>query len=306
LTLLLAGGAAAGPAWAGPAGGTAVYEHDGTGERLLLDAPARGAAFFNLRDFARGCVLWNCTTWDNTVSSFSVRSFGSITLFAGADATGDCYTYVNNTDAPRSFNTSQLSVAFTSASPASATGTWNDLASSVIVTTAAATPAAATRCPVIANGTLATGFDQEPTDRLLWPWQSEGAAAKGINIRGGVAQTGWNNAWIRTSGTGWNAISRQDLQLRPKMGYVIRAWVQTSPNLRNGHMGLRPAGSVVPYRGVAFGASPPGQYRLIELRLPARQVGYTFFLGYWGQHGEDSWVRIDNISVQQDDLASLT
>lgn len=306
LLLSVAGVAVAGPAHAAEGVIGTLYVHSFDGDKLDLTAPSNGSTPYELRNYIHGCGLFlvGCLTWDETVSSLTVRSYGKVTLFDGPAQTGNCITFTNHAPFTRSFDITRFPVALTAATPALDGAIWNDRTSSVIATYGAVTPPAAARCPVEGDILPGMGFEDMPGTGLVQPWQAEGTGAKGINYHAGTAQTGWNNAWIRTGGTGWNSIKRQDVQLTPGFGYRVRAWVRTSPNFRDGYMGLRPAGSPTPFREVRFAASPAGQYTLIEVRLRAVQYHYTFFLGYWAPSG-DSWVRIDNISIQHDDRAEL-
>jgi hypothetical protein len=121
-------------------------------------------------------------------------------------------------------------------------------------------------------------------------WVAEGHA--GADIAKNNSLTGRNNAWIRNR-SGWNGM-RQRLRLTPNRNYVIRAYVRTSSNFKEGYFGIRHANQAV-LSEVKFG--PKSQYQQLTVNFrTGNATEYNIFTGFWGP-GEDAWVQVDNVSL---------
>ncbi len=79
-------------------------------------------------------------------------------------------------------------------------------------------------------------FKEQSRERVGIPWNVEGKA--GIYRQRGLSYRGDNNAWARNT-TGWNGIFHYPTLLTAGVNYTLKAFVQTSGNVRDGYFGFR-------------------------------------------------------------------
>ncbi|MFG2056375.1 carbohydrate binding domain-containing protein [Micromonospora sp. NPDC048930] len=127
-------------------------------------------------------------------------------------------------------------------------------------------------------------------------WDFEGAAYHGVDRNLGFAHSGQNNAWIRTSGTGWSAIS-QAVPVVPGRTYTFASWVRSSSALTDGRFGVRlgPDGSEVLGES-RFGATADYTERSVQVTVPAGVTSLTVYAGFVAP-GTDTWIQIDDVTI---------
>jgi hypothetical protein len=144
------------------------------------------------------------------------------------------------------------------------------------------------------------GYEWQHSPTIVTPWFTEGPDTKGLNVSRGLARTGANNAWIRTSSQNWNAIL-QTIPVDPNRNYVLRGFVRTSghgngADVNTAFFGVRMSGIWPPIEQ-HFGPSPAGQYQQITQPFnPGNRTSVTVFCGFWGL-GTDGWIQVDDLSV---------
>lgn len=128
-------------------------------------------------------------------------------------------------------------------------------------------------------------------------WSFEGTAAHGIDAGLGFAHSGTNNGWIRTSGTGWSALTQQ-VPVTPGRTYTFAAWVRSSPSLTDGRFGVRvgPLGST-PLGEARFGATPDYTQQQVTVTVPAGTNAVTVYMGFVAP-GTDTYIQVDDIDLQ--------
>ena len=136
------------------------------------------------------------------------------------------------------------------------------------------------------------GFERQPYRSVSSPWNVEGPDHKGIDIRLGYANSGANNAFIRTGSHNWNAIT-QNVSLRPYTWYRMRVFLRTSSVFGAGYLGVRGAANGLAER--PFGVVNGYQEHTIDFSTGANGT-VTPFLGYWAP-GTDSWVQMDDFAI---------
>ncbi|GAB1644009.1 hypothetical protein KRMM14A1259_44320 [Krasilnikovia sp. MM14-A1259] len=150
------------------------------------------------------------------------------------------------------------------------------------------------------DGVLDGGFEWQGSRAIGVPWTTEGPDAKGVDVGLGLARSGTNNAWIRTSSRNWNAVL-QTIPVDPNRNYVLRGWVRTSghgagADVNTAFFGVRLSGMWPPAEQ-HFGPSPAGQYQqIVQPFNPGDRTSVTVFCGFWGM-GQDGWIQIDELSV---------
>jgi hypothetical protein len=138
------------------------------------------------------------------------------------------------------------------------------------------------------------GFENQRSPTISAPWLREGQGFKGIDIAKGLASTGSNNAFIRTTAHEWNAVT-QVLTVRPNTRYLVEAMVRTSGNMHDGYFGVRtvPDNTIIKER--KYGPLP--KYTRLVVDVPSgNRTQLLLFVGYWAT-GEDSWIQIDDVHV---------
>jgi hypothetical protein len=134
-------------------------------------------------------------------------------------------------------------------------------------------------------------FEAQRRGTVSAPWVGEGAA--GIDIARSLSHHGSNNAWARNT-TGWNAI-RQPVRLSEGVTYTLKAFVRTSPNVRDAYFGFRDAAQR-PVSEIKFGPLPA--YRELRVRFrPNRTGSYNVFTGLWALN-QDSWIQVDYVRLE--------
>lgn len=139
------------------------------------------------------------------------------------------------------------------------------------------------------------GFEEQLSNTLNAPWASEGDGARGVD-RGvtGFAHGGANNAWMRTSAAGWNAI-KQTVHVTPNTNYRLTGWVQTSSNLSGGYFGVRVGTSGTVLAETPYGAQPGYTQLTVDFNSGANST-LTLFSGFHATGG-DTWLRLDDLRV---------
>jgi hypothetical protein len=137
-------------------------------------------------------------------------------------------------------------------------------------------------------------FENQTTNAVSPPWAVQGPDGHGIDRGLGLAHSGANNAWIRTSTTNWNAIT-QLVPVAPNTNYVLTGWIRTSGNLADGYFGVRPGSSTSPFAETHFGIAN-AYTRLSVAFTSGSNTSVTVFGGYWAPGG-DSWLQLDDISL---------
>ena len=74
------------------------------------------------------------------------------------------------------------------------------------------------------------GFELQTTATLSVPWVADGGPVFGVDLNASRARTGQNNAFISTSGAGFNAI-KQLVSVKPNTNYRLLMWIRTSDNI---------------------------------------------------------------------------
>ncbi|GII64026.1 hypothetical protein Skr01_41110 [Sphaerisporangium krabiense] len=139
------------------------------------------------------------------------------------------------------------------------------------------------------------GFERQTSGAVSWPWATEGPDSKGIDLNRGFAHTFRNNAFIRTSGRNWNALTQQ-IAVRRNTDYVVRGFIRTTANINTAFFGVRLPGMWPPTE-VHFGPTPGGGYQLVEKPFNSLNNDVvTVFAGFWGV-GADGWMQMDDIAV---------
>ncbi len=137
-------------------------------------------------------------------------------------------------------------------------------------------------------------FEEQGSGTLGAPWGAEGTGDKGVDRGAGLAHSGANNAWIRTSAAGWNAIT-QVVPVTPNTNYRLTGWVQSAPNLTGGYFGVRPGTSGTPLAEATF----TGNMSYVPLTVDFNSGASTSMTVYAGFHdtGSDTWLRVDDVQV---------
>jgi hypothetical protein len=143
-------------------------------------------------------------------------------------------------------------------------------------------------------------FETQTSSQLSSNWGEEGTAPRGVDLNRGYAHNGANNAWIRGTGTGWNAIT-QTWALGPNFDFRYTGWVRTSSNVQNGYFGVRNgSGQIV--GEVKFGPVVGDYTRLaVSFRTSNHWDAYTMYVGFW-LPGPDAWIQIDDLWLTNGDV----
>ncbi|MCA1654926.1 MAG: DUF4185 domain-containing protein [Pseudonocardiaceae bacterium] len=138
-------------------------------------------------------------------------------------------------------------------------------------------------------------FEAQPTTVVSSPWEVEGPGPdpKGIDRGLGFAQHGANNAFIRTTGTAFNAI-KQTVPVRANTNYRLTGWVRDSGNFPDGFFGVRNAAGGV-HAERRYGALPGYTLLTVDFNSGANTT-MTVFAGFWAP-GADAWVQVDNLNL---------
>ena len=127
-------------------------------------------------------------------------------------------------------------------------------------------------------------------------WGFEGTANHGVDRGLGFAHSGTNNGWIRTSGTGWSALT-QRVPVTPGGTYTVSTWVRSSPSLTDGRFGVRlgELGSTI-LGEARFGATPDYTRQEVTVTVPAGVSAVTVYTGFVAP-GTDTWIQVDDVTV---------
>jgi hypothetical protein len=104
---------------------------------------------------------------------------------------------------------------------------------------------------------------------------------------------------------GWHGI-RQSVSLLANKGYALTAFVRTSRNMRDGHLGVRGAGLPKPV-DMQFG--PHTDRSMVRVMFtPAKAGNYDVFVGFWVVDKESSmevdFVRLEPLSAGCSDVVT--
>jgi hypothetical protein len=138
------------------------------------------------------------------------------------------------------------------------------------------------------------GFESQTTNTPTAPWGAEGPDSKGVDRGLGFTHTGANNGWVRTSSTSWNAIT-QVISVTPSTNYTLTGWLTGSSNVAGGFFGVRTTGGTV-ISEAAFGSLPSYTQKTVSFNSGSN-TSVIVYAGFWGP-GADSWIRVDDVSVQ--------
>ncbi|WP_432940634.1 DUF4185 domain-containing protein [Kribbella sp. CA-253562] len=129
-------------------------------------------------------------------------------------------------------------------------------------------------------------------------WLSEGPAANGVDRGLGFAHSGANNGWIRTSGTGWSALT-QKVPVVPGTRYTFGSWINASAGLPagQGRFGVRLGADGSTVLGEkTFGPSTGYVRHEVAVTIPAGVYEVTAYAGFDGP-GTDTWIQVDDFTV---------
>lgn len=126
-------------------------------------------------------------------------------------------------------------------------------------------------------------------------WSFEGTAGHGVDRGLGFAHTGANNGWIRTSGTGFSALT-QEVPVTPGKTYTFSVWTQGSPGVTGGKIGVRAGTQVI--GSTAIAVSQGYTQHQVTVTAPAGARTLTPFIGFDG-NGTDQWLQIDDVAVAE-------
>ncbi len=151
-----------------------------------------------------------------------------------------------------------------------------------------------------------SGFEQQGSSNIGWPFLTEGTSLKGIDLNLGLAHTGQNDAWMRTSAASqWNAVT-QVVAVQPNTYYQLQGSTETSPGFGAGYMGVRDVTTNQPFAQLGFvpsacSTASPSCYsqNAIAFNSGAR-TSVRLFAGYWSPpYAGDTWVRVDDLKLSQ-------
>jgi hypothetical protein len=129
-------------------------------------------------------------------------------------------------------------------------------------------------------------------------WSFEGTAANGVDRGLGFAHSGSNNGWIRTSGTGWSALT-QKVPVSPGAEYTFGAWINASAALgaNAGRFGIRLGAAGTTVLGEqTFGAANGYVHHEVTVTIPAGVNEVTLYAGFTAP-GTDTWIQLDDFTV---------
>lgn len=125
-------------------------------------------------------------------------------------------------------------------------------------------------------------------------WGFTGTAGHGVDRGLGFAHSGKNNAWIRTSGTGFSAI-HQDVPVTGGKTYTVSTWARTSPGTQGGKLSVS-AGSTV-LGSTAIPVSNEYTKYTVKVQAPADATTLRVSIGFDG-NGTDQWLQIDDVGFE--------
>ena len=138
------------------------------------------------------------------------------------------------------------------------------------------------------------GFEIQSSGSVESPWRTEGSASTGVDRDLGFAHSGGNNAYIRTSGTDFNALL-QTVPVTADTNYRLTGWIQNSNNFSGGYFGIRAGTGTAPYAERNYGGLPGYTALTVDFNS-GTNTRMTIFAGYWGP-GADSWIRLDDVTL---------
>ncbi|TDO44948.1 hypothetical protein EV643_11493 [Kribbella sp. VKM Ac-2527] len=126
-------------------------------------------------------------------------------------------------------------------------------------------------------------------------WIFEGTAANGVDRGLGFAHSGANNGWIRTSGTGWSALT-QKVPVVPGTTYKVGSWINASAGLPDGQgrFGVRVGSQDLASK--TFGASTGYVHHEVTVTIPAGVHEVTVYAGF-NAPGTDTWIQLDDFTI---------
>jgi hypothetical protein len=149
---------------------------------------------------------------------------------------------------------------------------------------------AASYVPQLADG----GFEAPAGGPAAWNF--EGNAGHGVDRGLGFAHSGQNNGWIRTSATGWSALSQQ-VPVTPGNTYTFSVWERSSSALTDGRFGVRLGADGSTILGqTTFGATDAYEQRQVTVTIPANVNTVTVYAGFVAP-GTDTWIQLDDFTI---------
>ena len=129
-------------------------------------------------------------------------------------------------------------------------------------------------------------------------WQFDGPAGHGVDRGLGFEHTGSNNAWIRTSGSGFSALS-QDVPVRSGQDYTVSVWTQSSPGMTGGRLQVTDADGGDLGQVEIPAQSEYGKHQ-ITVTVPEGHSTINVSVGFEG-NDTDQYLQIDDVGVRPAD-----
>lgn len=140
-------------------------------------------------------------------------------------------------------------------------------------------------------------FEEQRAATLSAPWTPDGGPVFGVDLNAGKAHSGANNAYIATSGTGFNAI-KQAVTVRPNTRYRLLMWIRTSDNICEtcGYYGVKNLDGAILSE---FIFTPVGEYTQIGVDFNSGSNTRVFAqIGYYGT-GVPTFLQTDDWSLTE-------
>jgi hypothetical protein len=138
------------------------------------------------------------------------------------------------------------------------------------------------------------GFEDQGGTSLLSPWTAEGPDSHTVEIGGGTAHTGQDDALIQSSSGAWNAIT-QTITVAANTDYVLTGWVQNTFGKNTGTFGVRGASGAV-IKQTSFGTA--STYTPLTVKFNSgNNTSITIFAGFTGQR-KTMDLRLDDVYLR--------
>lgn len=139
------------------------------------------------------------------------------------------------------------------------------------------------------------GFEDQGGTSLISPWTAEGPDTHTVEIGGGVAHTGQNDAFLQVSSTTWNAIA-QTITVTPNTSYVLTAWVQNNFGRNQGSFGVRASDNRTVLAQTSFGTAAAYTPVTVKFNSGSNST-ISIFAGFTGQK-KTMEMRLDDVSLR--------
>jgi hypothetical protein len=138
------------------------------------------------------------------------------------------------------------------------------------------------------------GFEDHPASARTPPWTLNGRG--GIDRGIGNAHSGANNGWVGNT-SGWNDL-HQRVVVQPGRWYRLTGWMRSSAGNAGGYFGVRRPPSQGVIAEQKFGPLPT--YTRLSVDIPLSNLTeLEVFAGGWGLNGQDFWIQIDDIRLEE-------